>query len=263
MSARLDSLAAGVHDLSALAGRVARAQRPDLSRSQTPQEPPRRPRAEDFLERERKSLDLSREASETERALAAAAETAPARERGPGRRLQPPPTRPARQRPTRTVGCRSCERPSPPAGSGRRRSPAGWSDVATGEGDLTEVRRRPAPRGACRRISSRGSGSGGTACEGSRGRAADARREISNERTSLSRRAVDLAGELATARAHAERIAEEVSRAETSAAEAGEEIQSEWGATLEAAGLEARQARRKTRTKNATPSPASSSASGT
>jgi chromosome segregation protein len=64
-------------------------------------------------------------------------------------------------------------------------------------------------------------------------------REISHERTTLSRRAIDLAGDLATARAHAERIAEEVSRAEASAAEAGEEIHSEWGATLEAARLEA------------------------
>jgi chromosome segregation protein len=69
--------------------------------------------------------------------------------------------------------------------------------------------------------------------------ATEARREISIRQTSLSRRAVELAGELATARAHAERIAEEVSRAETSAAEAGEEIESEWAATLETARQEA------------------------
>ena len=83
------------------------------------------------------------------------------------------------------------------------------------------------------------SGSGGTRCGRSRGGATEARREISIRQTSLSRRAVELAGELATARAQAERIAEEVSRAETSAAEAGEEIESEWGATLETARQEA------------------------
>jgi chromosome segregation protein len=50
---------------------------------------------------------------------------------------------------------------------------------------------------------------------------------------------VDLAGKLATARAQAERLAEEVSRAESAAAEAGEEIQAEWGTTLDAARQEA------------------------
>jgi chromosome segregation protein len=67
----------------------------------------------------------------------------------------------------------------------------------------------------------------------------EAQRGISHQRSNLSRRAVELAGELATARAQAEVIAEEVSRAETSAAEAGAEIQTEWGGTLESASLEA------------------------
>ncbi len=72
-----------------------------------------------------------------------------------------------------------------------------------------------------------------------RGEAAEAHRRVSAERTALSRRTVDLAGKLATARAHAERLAEEVTRAESAAAEAGEEIQAEWGATLDAARQEA------------------------
>ncbi|MDQ3436973.1 MAG: hypothetical protein M3491_06500, partial [Actinomycetota bacterium] len=72
-----------------------------------------------------------------------------------------------------------------------------------------------------------------------RGEAAEAHRRVSAERTTLSRRTVDLAGRLATARANAERLAEEVDRAECAAAEAGEEIQAEWGATLETARQEA------------------------
>jgi chromosome segregation protein len=72
-----------------------------------------------------------------------------------------------------------------------------------------------------------------------RGEAAEAHRSASAERATLSRRTVDLAGKLATARAHAERLAEEVSRAESAAAEADEEIQAEWGATLDGARQEA------------------------
>src|SRR5215218_9441221 len=72
-----------------------------------------------------------------------------------------------------------------------------------------------------------------------RGEAAEAHRTASAERATLSRRTVDLAGKLATARAHAERLAEEVERAESAAAEADEEIQAEWGATLDAARQEA------------------------
>jgi chromosome segregation protein len=54
-------------------------------------------------------------------------------------------------------------------------------------------------------------------------------------RTNLSRRAVVLAGELATVRAETERLAEEVARVEASSAGAAEEIEGEWGATLEVA----------------------------
>src|SRR5215210_1821051 len=72
-----------------------------------------------------------------------------------------------------------------------------------------------------------------------RGEAAEEHRNISAERATLSRRTVDLAGKLATARAQAEQIAEEVERAEFAAAEADEEIQAEWGATLDAARQEA------------------------
>ncbi|HEX6710197.1 MAG TPA: hypothetical protein VF068_07670, partial [Rubrobacter sp.] len=72
-----------------------------------------------------------------------------------------------------------------------------------------------------------------------RGQATDAHRTAAAGRTALSRRAVELAGQLATARAHAEHLAEEVSRAESASAEADEEIQAEWGATHDAARQEA------------------------
>ena len=75
---------------------------------------------------------------------------------------------------------------------------------------------------------------------------AEAQREVSGARTALSRRAVDLAAQLATARAAAERLAEEVARTEASSAGATEEIETEWGATLQAARAEAERHRENT-----------------
>lgn len=63
-------------------------------------------------------------------------------------------------------------------------------------------------------------------------------RRAAEERTALSRRAVELAAELATARAAAEHAKEDLHQAETSATEALDEIQTEWGATLEDARRE-------------------------
>ena len=64
-------------------------------------------------------------------------------------------------------------------------------------------------------------------------------RRVSEERSQLSRRAVEVAGQLATARAEAARFAEEVARAEAAADGSAEEIQTEWASTLEAARSEA------------------------
>ena len=72
-----------------------------------------------------------------------------------------------------------------------------------------------------------------------RGELSESHRQVSEERSHLSRRAVETAGELATARAEAARFAEEVARAEAAAAGSAEEIQTEWGSTLEAARLQA------------------------
>jgi chromosome segregation protein len=71
-----------------------------------------------------------------------------------------------------------------------------------------------------------------------RSEATEALRDLSKQRTALSRRSVELAGELATARAAAARLREELERDEQHASEASEEIQSEWGATIEAARQE-------------------------
>ncbi len=68
-----------------------------------------------------------------------------------------------------------------------------------------------------------------------RAESAESLRGLSEKRTTLSRRSVELAGELATARAAADRLREELERDELQASEASEEIQSEWGATLETA----------------------------
>jgi chromosome segregation protein len=72
-----------------------------------------------------------------------------------------------------------------------------------------------------------------------RSRTAEAHRKASTERTTLARRAADLAGELAAAGADVERVTEELGWAEASAQSAAEEISTEWGASLEAARLEA------------------------
>jgi chromosome segregation protein len=64
-------------------------------------------------------------------------------------------------------------------------------------------------------------------------------RRVSEERAELSRRAVEIAGQLATARAEAARLSEEVARTEAAAEGSAEEIRTEWGSTLEAARAEA------------------------
>jgi len=68
--------------------------------------------------------------------------------------------------------------------------------------------------------------------------AAERHRNESEKRATISRRAVELAGQLATARAEAEHARMDLRTAETSASEALEEIQTEWGATLDEARRE-------------------------
>jgi chromosome segregation protein len=235
VSARLDSLAGTVRELSSLAGSAASSQAVisrEARRRKTAAETARK----EILAREQKSAALAREASEKEHALVAATDTA---ERASEElasvaaaadaarvAFADADRRASELRATLAAGrkrqaeiSRRLER-MPSAEAGITEAVAGLASRAASEA-VAKFRER---RNALRKV---------------KGETTETRREISHEQTYLSRKAVDLAGELATARAHAERIADEVSRAESSAAEAGAEIQAEWGATLETARLEA------------------------
>ena len=74
---------------------------------------------------------------------------------------------------------------------------------------------------------------------GARAQTADAHRGASTERTDLARQTAVLAGDLATAHAAVERVSEDIQRSRSQAAEASEQIEAEWGATLETARREA------------------------
>ena len=234
-ASHLDSLAGSVRDLSALTGRAARSQAL-ISREARRRKTAANTSRKEMVQREQKSAALACEASETEQALASAT--------GSAERAGDDLTSSTAAAETARVAFADADRAVSElksilaAGKKRQaeisrrleRTPAGgreMAEVAAGRASrvasqaVARVRER---RNLLRKV---------------KGEATEARHGISHERTALSRRAVELAGELATARAQAERISEEVSRTETSSAEAGEEIQSEWGATLEGARLEA------------------------
>jgi chromosome segregation protein len=234
-SVRLESLTGTVQDLTSITGRVSGA-RARISREAARRTAAAETSRKAFLERGQKAATLSREASETERALAVAAEAA--------ERAEQELATTASAADEARVAAAEADRRSSELGAAlatcRERQATitrRLEHTAVTETDLVEAVAGRAAR-ACKKLVAalreRRNG-----LRKIRAQATEARREISGERSNLSRRAVDLAGELATARARAERAAEEVSRAETSAAEAGAEIESEWGATLEAAAREA------------------------
>jgi chromosome segregation protein len=245
VSNRLENLAGSVERVTVLADRTARAQvvvSRQARRSKTAGENSRR----SFLERERTHSILSDDASRTERALAEAetdadrvreelaAATAAAEAAGAGaadsdRRL-------SELRATLDSGESRSE-----AISRRLERSANALEVGAGNVEVFATRAARAATKLVATVRRRRS-----ALRRLRGEAAEALRRVSAERTTLTRKTVDLAGKLATARAQAERLAEEVSRAESAAAEAGEEIQAEWGATLEAARQEAEKHERST-----------------
>jgi chromosome segregation protein len=78
-----------------------------------------------------------------------------------------------------------------------------------------------------------------SALRGARAQTADAHRGASTERTDLARQSAVLTGDLATAQAAVERVSEDIQRSRSQAAEASEQIEAEWGATLETASHEA------------------------
>jgi chromosome segregation protein len=236
-SARLDSLAGTVQGLSALADRTSRA-RALISREAARRRAGAEGSREDFLERERASALLSDQESESERLFAEAERTA---ER-------------AREELSAATALADAARVA--ASDSERRLSEVRAACATGEKRRQEISHRLEQASSSEAGSDRSAAVAGRAARASgrllpavrerrnalrrrRGEAAEARRQVSAERALLSRRTVDLTGELATARAHAERVAEEVARAEARSAEAGEGIQAEWGATLDAAREEA------------------------
>jgi chromosome segregation protein len=234
-SVRLESLTGTVQDLTSLTGRFSGA------RARISREAARRTAAAEtlrkaFLERGQKAATLSQEASETERALAVAAEAAELAEQ----ELATTASAADEARVAAVEADRRSSELGAALATGRERQATitrRLEHTAETETDLVEAVAGRAAR-ACKNLVTelreRRNG-----LRKIKAQATEARREISGERSNLSRRAVDLAADLATARARAERAAEEVSRAEVSAAEAGAEIESEWGATLEAAAREA------------------------
>jgi chromosome segregation protein len=238
VSNRLERLAGTVDGLAALAERTARA-RALVSREARRRKTAGENSRKAFLERERTLSILSDVTSRTERALAeakknaervreelaastAAAEAATSAAAASDRRLSELRDTLASGAIRREAISRKLERFAKALRDEAGNSEALAARAARAATKLvTTVRWR---RNALRRL---------------RGKAAEAHRRVSAERTTLSRRTVDLAGKLATARANAERLAEEVSRAESAAAEASEEIQAEWGATLDVARHEA------------------------
>ena len=238
VSNRLENLSETVGKVTVLAERTARA-RALLSREARRRKTAGENARRSFLERERAFSILSDDASRTERALAEAEReadrvreelaAATSAEEGAGiaaadseRRLSELRATLASGESRREAISRRLERSANTLEEGAGNQEALATRAARAATKLvTTVRGR---RSTLRRL---------------RGEAAEAHRRVSAERTALSRKSVDLAGGLATARAHAERLAEEVARAESAAAEAGEEIQAEWGATLDAARREA------------------------
>jgi chromosome segregation protein len=238
VSNRLENLAGSVERVTVLADRTARAQA-QISRQARRRKTAGQNSRRSFLERERTLSILSGDASRTERALAqaetdaerareelaaatAAAEAAEAAAADSDRRLSELRATLASGANRKEAISRRLQRSANALEVGADKVEAFASRAARAATKLvTTVRRR---RSALRRL---------------RAEAAVAHRRVSAERTTLSRRTVDLAGNLATARAQAERLAEEVSRAESAVAEASEEIQAEWGATLEEARQEA------------------------
>ena len=235
VSSHLDSLAVAVRDLSSLAGRASRAQAL-VSRQARRRAAAAQTARKDFLQRERKHADLSTKASEVERELAVATESAERANRELARATTA--TEAARAAVVDTDRRLSEVRVALEAGTSRQaRISRRLQQTSSDETDPSSSfagRASRAADGLVAAVRERRNG-----LRKVKGQATEARRAASEERNALSRRAVDLAGELATARAQAERTAEEVARAEASATEAGAEIQSEWGATLEVARLEA------------------------
>jgi chromosome segregation protein len=235
---RLDRLTATVQGVSTIADRALRARAlfsREAGRRLAVAEGSRR----DLLEQERMKTSLAREARETEEALvraekasirareeisasaqaaSAADDAAEESDRGLAR-LRAAVTE-GRDRQARISHRLEHARKTSGHEADRALRIAGRAARATGRLAATVRERRSALRAL-------------------RSRIADDHHRASAQRTDLARQAAGLAGNLASTRADVERLSEELQRARSQAAEAAEEIEAEWGATLEAARHEA------------------------
>jgi chromosome segregation protein len=238
-STRLERLTATVHGIAAVSERISRAQTL-LAREAGRRRAAAESSLKEMAEREREAQHLAREVTEVEEALRGAegaanrarAELAAASEASEAARLSAAASSQQLTRlHTAIVEGRSrkerishnLERAKDSSGQGTDRARQIAERAAEASRAITAAARER--RNALRLL---------------RAKTTDAHRSVSANRTALARRAADLAGELATARAQAQRSKEELERAEAAAAGAAEEIRTEWGATLETASQEAR-----------------------
>jgi len=237
LSGRLDRLAARTDAARALATRVAAASKLLLREARR-----REKRAEDarrtLQESRKEAASLEREISDSETALRAGEKAA--REAGDLLAREEEAAEEARADLREADGLRARLRAA--AREGRERRAALSRRLQSLEAEPAEAR---LSRAGIPRRASEASARLATVVRERRGRlrrsrseAADEHRRISDEQTAVARRTAELAGERATARAKAERSREDLDSAREAAARAGEEIQAEWGATLEDARRE-------------------------
>ena len=234
-SGRLERLSGTVKRTSAHADRTSRARALLAREARRRATAIERDRAE-LLEQESMKASLTREARETEAALAEAEEVSSrAEEEAVATSSAEEAARSAASESDRTLaGLRAALR------AGRNRQARLSREVARlGEGAGDEAARNAERAAQASGRLAAAARERRNTLRALRSETANDHRRVSAEATDLARRAADLAGDLAAARANAERLSEELGRAESSAAAAAEEITTEWGASLEAARLEA------------------------
>jgi chromosome segregation protein len=237
-SARLERLTAAVQKICALSDRASRA-KALLAREAARRRVVAENSHNDFLERERMVASLIHEVQETETALGEAEKALSRTEE----ELASAVSEAEAARAAAVESDRGLARLHSAIGEGRDRQ-AGISEElertressAHGIGRTARIADRAAQ--VSRRLIA-AARERRNSLRTLRSQTADTHRHASTERTSRAQRAADLARDLAAANADVERLAAELRRAESSAAEAADELRIEWGATLEAARREA------------------------
>ncbi len=235
-SRRLAAVSEDLQRLRGLAERAARVRtsmRSEAGRRLASAEKARRR----LLEREREAGELGRKISETERSLSEAQGVATSDREAAERATTAAEAARARaadsERRLRSLGAAISDGKNRHEALSRRLRKASTDDEEAAPDGLAK---RAADLSTSLLAMVRGRRSG---LRAARSELSKAHRRTSEERSQLSRKAVEVAGQLATARAEAARAAEEVARAEAAAEGSAEEIRTEWGSTLDAARAEA------------------------